>query len=680
MIKTPSTRIVNLIRMRTFAICLLLLVVTGMEWTFAQSRPETFWDDVEVNVGVGVNNFHGDFNPVGDGTIDYEGFFLPVEGMNAQLGLSKPFGILQNPKMKLLGHFNLNYVSYRSRTLNDPNLISSSVLPVNIINHSYGGDVGLSYQLFLNDRWSVEPIVKFGYRLHNPKTDALADAGMQILSGSQLGGIGGADQSPYELSAIDETRGPGEENAVGSGLMGASGGIRISKTFLGHYRWFAEYSYLYFLDDYFDNTSELASSAGGRGPENNDSFTLFTVGVNYPIYKEKRSTEEVTQKRVRIDREKIAKIERIQNIANLVTTDEDLRELQRIMSDKILLYDTPGVRFNELAAEAEEQQVQLGDSDLMTEMIELPGGSYIMGLTAVDELNIQVQGRKRITINPFMIDKYEVTNQQYRTFLIAMGAINPPVQSSLTSLDTLTSSNQNYGSPIEWNDLMVRANLDDLREHVGAPPLNGPADLLPDSTQWKKMGLDDVVPWNTYFRDTFYNNYPVVCVNWYQAKLFAAWSNKRLLTESEWEFAARSGISGRVYPWDGLDVQTKTGKYRANFKQDRGVYQADGYAIMAPVESFVPNDFGIYNMAGNVAEWVLDSYNPSYVVLQNVGTSNFVSPSYTNSSEPRKIHRGGSWQSTKFFIGVGVRNFQDKKMGTPFVGFRCAKSVSRKYE
>ena len=202
---------------------------------------------------------------------------------------------------------------------------------------------------------------------------------------------------------------------------------------------------------------------------------------------------------------------------------------------------------------------------------------------------------------------------------------------------------------------------------------------MPNREAWVDLGLNDVIPWKTYFYDQFYDNYPVVCVNWYQAKLYAAWSGKRLPTESEWEFAARSGISGRVYPWDGLEVQTKTGKYRANFKQDRGVYQADGYAIMAPVESFVPNDFGLYNMAGNVSEWVLDSYNPSYVVLQNVGTSNFVSPSYTNDQEPRKIHRGGSWQSTKFFIGVGVRNFQDKNLGTPFVGFRCAKSVARRY-
>ncbi|MGM0587954.1 MAG: SUMF1/EgtB/PvdO family nonheme iron enzyme [Bacteroidota bacterium] len=663
-------------RMRTVFCSLLVLLTLSVSHVYSQSRPETFWDDVRINAALGINNFHGDFDRLNGTTGDLQGLFFPIEGMNASLTFSKPMPFLENPSYDLNIYAGADIVTFRSKSVGTTFLPTNArvgLTPINIINRGYGPKFGLSFEYRFNDKFSIEPFVEGSYRLHNPQTDGLL-SGTEIVAPSSVIGSGG--NPPYDLADIPETRvTPNEDDAIKSGILGGMGGVRINKQFLGHYKWFAQYSFLYFLDDYFDNTSEGAGS--GNGTDQNDSMTLFSVGVSYPIVKEKRRTEEVTQKRVRLDKDRIAKIERIQNIANLVTTDEDLRELQRIMSDKILLYDTPGVRFNELAAEAEDRQVQLADSDIMTDMVEVPGGSYIMGLTAVDELNIQVQGRKRITINPFRIDKYEVSNKQYRAFLVAMGAINAP-SGNISLIDTSASS-MNYGSAMDWNELLTRANLDNYREHTPTPELNGPEDLMPDSTQWKQMGLDDVIPWSTYFYNDYYDNFPVVCVNWYQAKLFAAWAGKRLPTESEWEYVARSGISGRVYPWDGLEVQTKTGKYRANFKQDRGVYQADGYAIMAPVESFVPNDFGLYNVAGNVSEWVLDSYNPSYVVLQNVGTSNFVSPSYVNASEPRKIHRGGSWQSTKFFIGVGVRNFQVKSQGTPFIGFRCAQSVSRRY-
>jgi sulfatase modifying factor 1 len=654
---------------------LLIITMFMASEANAQSRPDTFWDDVNLNIGLGINNFHGDFDRLNGTTGDLQGLFFPVEGMNAALSISKPLPFIENPKYDLKLHAGADIVTYRSKSVGTQFLpTTANYTPVNLINRAYGANFGLSFEYRFNDKFSVEPIIEGAYRLHNPQTDGLMNGSAQILSPSAV--VGAGSTPPFDLADIPETRIlPDEADAVSSGILSVMGGLRLNKQFLGHYKWFLQYSFMYFLDDYFDNTSKAAAT--GKGEDQNDSMTMLKVGVSYPILKEKRSTEEVTQKRVRLDRDRIAKIERIQNIANLVTTDEDLRELQRIMSDKILLYDTPGVRFNELAAEAEDRQVRLADSDIMTEMVEVPGGSYIMGLTAVDELNIQVQGRKRITINPFRVDKYEVTNEQYRAFLIAMGAISEP-SGNISLIDT-TASSRNYGSAVEWNELLTRAGLENYREHTPAPELNGPEDLLPDSTQWMKMGLDDVIPWGTYFYNDYYNNFPVVCVNWYQAKLFAAWAGKRLPTESEWEYVARSGISGRVYPWDGLEVQTKTGKYRANFKQDRGVYQADGYAIQAPVESFVPNDFGLYNIAGNVSEWVLDSYNPSYVVLQNVGTSNFVSPSYVNINEPRKIHRGGSWQSTKFFIGVGVRNFQVKTQGTPFIGFRCAQSVSRRY-
>jgi len=501
---------------------------------------------------------------------------------------------------------------------------------------------------------------------NDPRTDGFVNGSMQVLTSTETG-----INRPYRLVDLPQTRNQDEVSAVSSFILGAKAGVRFNKVISGTARFFVDYNFLYFLSDYFDNTSGALQS--GTGASQNDAMTMLTLGFQLPMNGDVVSSMEAERQIVKVDRKKVAKIERIQNIANLVTNDEDLRELQRIMSDKILLYDTPGVRFNELASKTIQRRVRLSDTDIESEMIELPGGSYIIGLTSVDELNIQVQGRKRITINPFMVDKYEVTNEQYRAFLISMGAMQPPPQTNPAIPVT------NYGTRLSIQELLVKAGLENIADYRNSPRILSIDDLLPDSTSWSKMGLDEVIPWGIYFYDPFYSDRPIVCVSWFQAKLYAAWAGKRLMTESEWEFAARSGVSGRVFPWDGLDVQTKTGKYRANFKQDRGVYDADGYPIMAPVDSYQPNDFGLHNMSGNVSEWVIDSWNPSYVVLQNVGTANFVSPSYNNIKEPRRIHRGGSWQSTSFYIGVGVRNFQEASSGTPFIGFRCAKSVVKRF-
>lgn len=643
-----------------------------------------FWDDVELQVKVGVNSFHGDFdtNVNGAGS-DMQGVPFPVDGFHFGVGFSKPIASLRSSDYKIRMLFGLDYINHHSPTVTNTSLPLTSVagqatvFPINFYNNAFGANVGISFEYLLSQTTSLEPLIVFNGFYHNPTTDGFfrisdlaAAYPIGIIRESQVPSDVGLTSKPYNLIDAQLTRLSSE--TYSNIIMSGRAGVRFSSVIAGNFRYSIEYSYLYFLSDFFDNTS---GSMGTSGTSTNDAMTMLSFGFQFPLNSEAAVSIETERQIVKVDRKKVAKIERIQNIANLVTSDDDLRELQRIMNDKILLYDTPGVRFNELASKTIQRRVRLADSDLETDMVELPGGSYIIGLTSVDELNIQVQGRKRITINPFMVDKYEVTNEQYKAFLNAMGYKTPE---SIIQANASTPL-PNYGTGTTIPDLLKKAGFENLRDYTNAPNISTVSDLLPDSAAWKLMGLDEVIPWNIYFFDPFYNDRPVVCVNWYQAKLFSAWAGKRLLTESEWEYAARSGVSGRVFPWDGLDIQTKTGKYRANFKQERGVYDADGYPIMAPVDSYQPNDFGLYNISGNVSEWVLDSWNPSYVVLQNVGTANFVSPSYTNIKEPRKIHRGGSWQSTAFYIGVGVRNFQNATTGTPFVGFRCAKSVTKRY-
>lgn len=252
-------------------------------------------------------------------------------------------------------------------------------------------------------------------------------------------------------------------------------------------------------------------------------------------------------------------------------------------------------------------------------MVRLPDGSFIMGLTDEDPLDIQNAGRKRVTVSSFYIDRFEVTNKEYRNFLNELSA--------------------------------------EKREA-----------RVPDSTAW-----DESVSranWKTYFYGSERGNYPVVAVTWRDAKEYCKWDGKRLPTEAEWEYAARAGRVGGVYPWAGFSPRNPQGKFLANFNPGRQGQAADGYAFTAPVGSYPPNKWGLHDVAGNVAEWVEDAYTPSYSPLSGLD------PVYTDPEENRRVVRGGSWASTAFQIGVGVRNFQPKDEASPRIGFRCAADIS----
>ncbi len=257
-----------------------------------------------------------------------------------------------------------------------------------------------------------------------------------------------------------------------------------------------------------------------------------------------------------------------------------------------------------------------------SEMVVIPGGEFIMGLTDEDPMVIQPTGRIRISVNAFLIDQHQVTNKQYRAFL--------------ESLDE-----------------------------------NDRQDMQPDSLSWsRQVGLD----WDIYFRGDGYEDHPVVGVSWEQAKAYAEWAGRRLPTEAEWEYAARSGVSGRIYPWDGISTRSPIdGEYLANFAPG-GDPSADGYVITSPVGEFPANNFRLYDMAGNVAEWVSDSYSPTFERLKQ-SRGRQITPSYDDRDEPRRVIRGGSWASPEFYIGVGVREFLNYDQATPEVGFRTAKDA-----
>ena len=209
-------------------------------------------------------------------------------------------------------------------------------------------------------------------------------------------------------------------------------------------------------------------------------------------------------------------------------------------------------------------------------------------------------------------------------------------------------------------------------------------EIYPDTTVWiRDFSYSYNEPMhNDYFWHDAYSEYPVVGITWQQAKAFCNWRTKyknddnksrgkqfvnqfRLPTEAEWEYAARGGIEGGTYPWGGPYVISDTGCFMANFKPQRGDYAADAALYTVEAKSYEPNDFNMYNMAGNVSEWTNSSYDPS--AYDYVSTMN---PNGGDQSNTRKVIRGGSWKDVAYFLQVSTRDYEYADSARSYIGFR----------
>jgi sulfatase modifying factor 1 len=211
--------------------------------------------------------------------------------------------------------------------------------------------------------------------------------------------------------------------------------------------------------------------------------------------------------------------------------------------------------------------------------------------------------------------------------------------------------------------------------------------VYPDTLVWKldfSYSQNDPMV-DAYFNHPSYDRYPVVGVTWDQATAFCNWRTVlyrnvaaarklpengrlkyRLPTDQEFEYAARGGRTQTKYPWGGPYIKNTKGCLQANFKVGRGNYTDDGGLYTVDARAYLPNDYGLYNMAGNVAEWTVTAYNKSATAL----LQDF-SPNYTNTAKGTKVVRGGSWKDMGFFLqnSVGTYEYQDKPRS--YIGFRC---------
>ncbi len=212
--------------------------------------------------------------------------------------------------------------------------------------------------------------------------------------------------------------------------------------------------------------------------------------------------------------------------------------------------------------------------------------------------------------------------------------------------------------------------------------------VYPDTTVWiRDFNYSYNEPMhNDYFSHSAYDNYPVVGVNWKQAKAFCNWRTKelndfkkrkgeetvnnfRLPTEAEWEYAARGGIESATYPWGGPYTKDDRACFLANFKPLRGDYAADNALYTVEADSYKPNGFGLYNMSGNVSEWVDTSYNPSsYEYMSSMN------PNVNNADNLRKVIRGGSWKDVSYFLKVSTRDYEYADSARSYIGFRTVQN------
>jgi len=307
-------------------------------------------------------------------------------------------------------------------------------------------------------------------------------------------------------------------------------------------------------------------------------------------------------------------------------------------------------------------------------MVWIPGGEFSMGAAdpqGIDNNDVGMHATDdsrpihRVRIDGFWMDKTEVTNAQFDAFVQATDYV---------TLAERTPSAKDF-------------------------PTAAPENLVAGSVLFSNPGhpvpLNDHFQWWTYVKGASWRhplgpgsslqgkeNFPVVHIAFDDALAYLKWAGKRLPTEAEWEFAARGGLSGQLYPWGNTfmpDGRSMANTHQGHFPdRDTG---DDHFTGIGPVAQFPANQYGLHDVAGNVWEWVSDWYRPDYyatlardggIARNPQGPSSSFDPE--EPGEPKRVMRGGSFLCTEQYCSrymVGTRGKGEVSTGTNHLGFRA---------
>jgi len=373
-------------------------------------------------------------------------------------------------------------------------------------------------------------------------------------------------------------------------------------------------------------------------------------------------------------------------------------------------------------------------------MVYVPSGTLHIGPSDQDVNSALVQRAKSVSVAGFYMDATEISNNEYRQFTewvrdsIAHHLIGDD------HLRENADGNEviNWRKQIQWGDEEVRDALEDMY-YAESDRFWGKRLINPDVLNYEYSYIDykeaaknkyrlrsglpiktrgelikeetvnvypDTLVWvrdfsysynepmtRHYFWHPAYDNYPVVGVTWKQASAFTIWRSKfmndwrdmlgelpvdnfRLPNEFEWEYASRGGQPLNPYPWGGPYLRNGKGCILANFKPGRGNYPDDGGFYTVKVNSYWPNDFGLYNMSGNVSEWTADAFEENTTSFQHD-----LNGSYTYNHKPedgntlkRKSLRGGSWKDISYYLQTSTRTYEYADTAKSYIGFRTVMS------
>lgn len=354
-------------------------------------------------------------------------------------------------------------------------------------------------------------------------------------------------------------------------------------------------------------------------------------------------------------------------------------------------------------------------------MVYVPSGQVHIGQSDQDIFNTYLQTKKSVSIQGFFMDDTEITNNEYRQFVqwtadsIAHNLMGDTYEDDYgnsfldweleldytdPTLDEMFWQGDNAiaGRELNTTKLVFEYKDFDWQKAANNPKANR-KDLItkhkvavyPDTLCWiRDFSYSYNEPYTrNYFSHPAFDDYPVVGVNWAQSVAFCKWRTAlynqykdekemqteefRLPSEVEWEYAARGGRDLAPYPWGGYYVRNSKGCLLANFKPGRGNYPEDGGLYTVKADEYFPNDYGLYCMSGNVAEWTRTAFNENAYARQHDLNPDYQYNAKADDAEnlKRKVIRGGSWKDISYYLQTGTRHWEYQDTTKSSIGFRC---------